>query len=111
MNSEFYNFEINTAKGLAYVQAPEQLIGGRETLDLTKLFADLTHNVHSFVIELSKVHVINSSGLGTLILAHRTLSEREIKLFLMNPSDKVKEIIKITHLDKIFSIISDLSEI
>jgi len=110
-NSEFHNFETNLALGLAHVQAPEQLVGGRETLALTQIISNLDKEIRSFVIELGNVVAINSTGLGTLISAHRTLTQKEIKLFLLNPSSKIKELMKITHLDRVFTFISDISEI
>lgn len=111
--SNFNNFEIiDSAKGLAFVQAPEQMVGGREAVDLNQLISNLNKDeLKSFVIDLSHINAINSSGLGALISAFRTLQQKEIKLFLLNPSPKIKELMSITHLDKVFTFISDLSEI
>lgn len=110
-NSEFHSFETNPAKGLASVQAPEQLVGGRETLALTQIISGLDKEIKALVIELGSVVAINSTGLGTLISAHRTLSQKEIKLYLLNSSPKIMELMSITHLDKVFTFISDISEI
>jgi anti-sigma B factor antagonist len=109
--SEFHSFEINSAKGLAQVQAPEQIIGGRESLALMQIISGLDKEITYFVIELGSVTAINSTGLGTLISAHRTLTQKGIKLFLLNPSQKIKELMAITHLDRVFTFVGDISEI
>jgi anti-anti-sigma factor len=109
--TEFHNLEIDNSKGLAIVQAPLQLIGGRDSLALTQMLGNLPAEVKSFVIALDKVTAINSTGLGTLISAHRTLTGKSIKLYLLNPTPKIIELMGITHLDKIFTFITSISEI
>jgi anti-anti-sigma factor len=111
--SEFSKIEqLNNYQGIAYLQAPDNLLGGEEALNLSKQVNDLKQqDFHSLVIDLSKVVMMNSSGLGSLVSVHRTLSQKNIKLFLLNPPEKILKLFKITHLENILTIIQDISEL
>jgi len=103
---------IDNIRGIAVMQAPVNLIGGSEALDLLKYVSDINPEfVKIFIIDISSVNLINSSGLGSLISLHRDLLQKKIKFYLLNPSSKIMNLLKMTHLDKVFTIISDISEI
>lgn len=103
---------VDNIRGIAVMQAPVNLIGGSEALDLIKYVSDINPDiVKSFVIDISNVNLINSSGLGSLISLHRDLLQKNIKFYLLNPSSKIINLLKMTHLDKVFSIITDISEL
>ena len=63
-------------------------------------------DVKSIVFDLSKVEYISSYGVGMLIYAHTTCTKRNIEFHVVGVSEKVHEILKIVHLDKIFKILS-----
>ena len=63
-------------------------------------------DVKSIVFDLSKVEYISSYGVGMLIYAHTTCTKRNIQFHVVGVSEKVLEILKIVHLDKIFKILS-----
>ncbi|MEN6295709.1 MAG: STAS domain-containing protein [Chloroherpetonaceae bacterium] len=110
-DNKFSNIEIiDTIRGIAAVQAPESLLGGEDTFALSKIIGELDNQtVHILAIDVSKVLAINSSGLGILIAANRLLSSKNIQFTLVNPSQKVQEILSMTHLDKVFHFANDLS--
>lgn len=106
-----YNI-IDADRGIALVQAPKQIIGGTEVYDLS-LIASMIQNteVNSLILDASKIEAINSSGIGSLIAIMRTLSAKSISFNILSPSAKVMEILTITHLDKVFKLINDISEL
>jgi anti-anti-sigma factor len=55
-------------------------------------------------VDLSKVDYITSYGIGMLIYAHTTCTKREINFYVVGVNEKVLEILKMVHLDKIFKI-------
>ena len=111
MSDKFSNIEIiDNQRGIAALQAPENLLGGESNFELSKIIDELNNQtVHILALDLSKVLAINSSGLGSLIAAKRILTTKNIKFILINPSNKVQEILSITHLDKVFNLANDYS--
>lgn len=103
---------IDNARGVALVQAPEQIIGGNEVYELS-LIASTIQKIEAnyLVLDASQIKAINSSGIGSLIAIMRTLSAKSINFNILTPSTKVMEILTITHLDKVFKLINDLSEL
>jgi len=111
MSDNFSNIEIiDSNRGIAAMQAPKNLLGGESNFELSKTIDGLNNQtIHIFALDLSNVAAINSSGLGSLIAAHRILTAKNIQFFLINPSNKVREILSITHLDKVFNFANDYS--
>ncbi len=57
-----------------------------------------------FVIDLSNVVAMSSTGLGILIGAHRYIIDKGGKFKLAQISDKVRSILEITRLNSVFEI-------
>ena len=103
---------IDNTRGIALVQAPEQIIGGNEVYELSLIASTLQKSEANYlVLDASKIKAINSSGIGSLIAIMRTLSAKTISFYILTPSTKVVEILSITHLDKVFKMITDLTEL
>jgi len=66
-----------------------------------KLVADGAQKV---IIDFEKISYIDSSGLATIISAMQELKKNEGKLSLASVSEKIRNILEVTKLDKIFSI-------
>lgn len=64
----------------------------------------LNRNFRNFVIDLSSVNFINSSGLGVLMAASTTIRNRKGSLKFSSPTEKVKSVLLITGLKDIFEI-------
>ncbi len=113
MSDKPLNYEIiDTARGIAMVQASEQIIGGSEVYELSLIATAVQKTeANHLVLDSSKIKAINSSGLGSLIAIMRTLAAKRINFYLLNPSDKLMEILSITHLDKVFTLIKDISKL
>ncbi len=113
MSDKFLNLEIiDSNRGIAAMQAPENLLGGESNFELSTIIDGLNNQIiHIFALDLSNVTAINSSGLGSLIAANRILTAKNIKFIIVNPSNKVREILSITHLDKVFNFANDYSAI
>jgi anti-sigma B factor antagonist len=60
------------------------------------------------IIDLQKVEWMNSSGLGILIGAIQTLKNNDGALCLINVSERIRELLKITKLINVFDIQPDL---
>ena len=60
-----------------------------------------------FLIDLSAVNYINSTGIGSLIQSYRLAEGCEGRLKLLNPSQSVTQIIMVSKLDSIFEVFRD----
>lgn len=56
------------------------------------------------VMDLSELEFICSMGLGALIVAHIICRRRKAELVLVAPTPAIREVLEMTHLDRIFPI-------
>lgn len=62
------------------------------------------------IVDLEKVGFIDSSGLGVLVSALRRARERDGVVRIVCTRDNILKIFRITGLDKVFPIFSDIAE-
>jgi len=62
------------------------------------------------IVDMNAVSFIDSSGLGVLVSALRRARERDGAVRIVCDRDNILKIFRITGLDKVFPIFSDLSE-
>lgn len=75
-----------------------------------KLNEELKKGKKWFVLDLSGVIGLSSTGLGILIAAHRTIQDCGGSFRLAQLSDKVRTILQITRLNGIFEIFDNVEE-
>ncbi len=103
MGSDFVLEKITSKDNTALLKFGIQLLGGNDALNLiTKLNELASKKIKYVIADLSKVEIINSSGLGTLVSALTTLKKYEIEFLLCCVPEKVQKLLEMTHLNKIF---------
>lgn len=75
-----------------------------------KLNEELKKGKKWFVLDLSGVIGLSSTGLGILIAAHRMIRDRGGSFRLAHLSDKVRSVLQITRLNGIFEIFDSVEE-
>jgi anti-sigma B factor antagonist len=60
--------------------------------------------VQKIIIDLSEVESCDSSGLSAILVANRIVSANEGQIRLAAPSEKVRNLIKITQLDRVLPV-------
>lgn len=60
------------------------------------------------ILDFSKVQFMSSSMLGKLVKTQKKVTGYKAKMKLANVSPEIKEVFKITRLDKLFSIEADI---
>ncbi|MDP5172903.1 MAG: STAS domain-containing protein [Bacteroidia bacterium] len=87
------------------------LIGENDGISLAESFAEqLGAQPKKFVIDLSDLQHINSSGLGVLITLLTKARKSGGDVFLANPSDYIRNLLVITKLTSIFHIYATKEE-
>ncbi len=61
----------------------------------------------NLLVDLSNVSTIDSSGVGELVSSYTTVTQQGGKLKLLNPPQKVGDILQITQLITIFEVFDD----
>lgn len=81
------------------------LIGETDGMPLTDAFNECMEDgsLH-FIMDLTDLKHINSSGLGVLITLLTKARKKDGELFLVNPSDFIRNLMLITKLNSIFTI-------
>jgi anti-anti-sigma factor len=65
--------------------------------------------VEDWIVDLSKILHIDSSGLGGLANQGMYLAKKSKRLFLLSPNSGVKHLFAVTGFNKIFTIVADVS--
>jgi anti-anti-sigma factor len=75
-----------------------------------KVFNDLIdQGVYKFVVDLSQVDYLCSGGAGVLISVYGITQENDGAIILVNPKNKVKEMLELLGLSNIFSFTNPIS--
>ena len=80
-----------------------KLVGGPDAGDMKTLINDIIEEgKRSVVVDLSRVPLINSTGLGILVSSHSTLRRSEGVVKLINVPDRIASALQTTWLDSVF---------
>ncbi|MBN1501087.1 MAG: STAS domain-containing protein [Spirochaetes bacterium] len=69
------------------------------------VFQNISSDSSNIVINLKQVPYLNSSALGSMVRMLQTLKTRNIKLYIMNINDDIKNLFTITGVMKYFEFI------
>jgi anti-sigma B factor antagonist len=101
---------LNTRKvnGHIIVEASGRLVAGDPCVQLRDLAKRLTSDGgRNFVLDLSGISYMDSSGLGLLLSIYATIRNQGGELKLLNCSERVKELLTTTMLTEVFQIFED----
>ena len=88
-----------------------KIVGGPESLKFNQTLSNLIDEGNvNVILDLSKIELMNSSGLGIIIHSVNQLKQNNGSLKLANVSSKIKQIMEITKLDSIFDCYDTVDE-
>ncbi|MFC3878884.1 STAS domain-containing protein [Algoriphagus namhaensis] len=94
-----------------YLILEGDLIGDQLGPKLVEVVSDAVENgVRTFVVDLSKVRYISSSGIGLLITMLTKMRNVDGEMYLTAPSEHVKKLLIITKLNNIFTVFDTLDD-
>ena len=104
------NFAVSEKDGIVILSLKGKIMGGPEATEINdKINQLLDEKKLKIIIDLEQVEWMNSSGLGILISTVTVLRNNNGSLRLINVSEKIKNLLKITKLNTVF-IINDTYE-
>ena len=81
-----------------------QVIGGADALEFSmEIRTIVERNVQYVIVDMSKVELINSSGLGMLVSGLSTMKKAGGTLKLAFVPNKVQQLLEMTHLDTVLN--------
>jgi anti-sigma B factor antagonist len=104
-------FTITEKNGITVLHLSGKIMGGPEATEVNEKINQLIDSDNKkIVIDLVNVDWMNSSGLGILIGAVTVLKNSNGILCLINVSERIKNLLKITKLNTVFDIYNNFDE-
>ncbi len=101
-----YSFLTDTPKvGSATIKMKKEALGGEDAMNFANTIQNLPKNLDTLILDMEKLELINSSGLGMIAKANNDLQSKNIKLVLSSVNSNVMRLFEITKLNKIFQFI------
>ena len=90
---------------VAVLKLSGALMGPPDTDKLFQTVADLlAEGFKRIVLDMAHTKWINSQGIGALVRAYKLITEKDGKLILASLSDKVRSVMTISQLSRIFEV-------
>ena len=106
------HFDVSEKENVVVITVTDQMMGGVVATALKEKFHSLiNNNKKNIVVNMKHVERMNSSGLGILIGGLNSLRASEGDLKLLQITDKVNELLKITKLDRVFEVYQNEAEV
>ncbi len=108
-DQNIYSFQIfDHKKDCALTELNSHVLGGNDALAYNSIIEELLFlDIKSLIVDCKNVELMNSSGLGMLVSAFTLFKNANKQLILVNIPDKIYNLFKITHLDKVLTIHKD----
>jgi anti-sigma B factor antagonist len=105
------NYSVSEQDDIIIISLAGKIMGGPEATEINEKFNQLIDEKKlKVVIDLSEVDWMNSSGLGILIGAVSLYKNNDGQLRIINVSDRIQNLLKITKLAGIFETSNSLEE-
>jgi len=103
------NCQVTEKNDVVVIALSGKIMGGPEAGEINELINNLIdRDKKKIIIDLENVGWLNSSGLGILIGAITTLKNNNGKLIVVNVSERIENLLRITKLSGVFEIEQDV---
>lgn len=90
---------------------PKGILDGTKTVDFQhQIDHSIESGVHTILVDFSNVTFMDSSGLGALVKALKTLKAADVGFFICSINEQIKILFELTSMDQYFSILSNRDE-
>ncbi|MBD3225590.1 MAG: anti-sigma factor antagonist [Caldithrix sp.] len=102
---------VSKQEDVVIIELAGKIMGGPEASEINdQVHTQIDQNYRKILIDLAQVDWMNSSGLGILIGAMTTLKNNDGVMGLVNASERIKNLLKITKLLEVFHLYDNLEE-
>lgn len=93
------------------VIAPQGILDGTKAVDFrSEVNLSVQEKTEIILIDFSDVTFMDSSGLGALVLALKTIRSAGKKMCLCSVNEQIKMLFELTSMDRVFDIFRDRAE-
>lgn len=90
---------------------PKGILDGTKTAEFhQQIDKSIASGAQVVLVDFADVTFMDSSGLGALVKALKTLDAADVQLFLCSINDQIKMLFELTSMDRYFSIYSNRQE-
>ncbi|MCL6261665.1 STAS domain-containing protein [Aquiflexum sp. TKW24L] len=105
------NYRIEKEGKAHFLYVTGDLIGDEVGPKLVEMVSDaVNEKIKYFVVDLSEVRYISSSGIGLLITMLTKMRNAGGEVYLTSPSEHVQKLLIITKLNNIFTVFPTIAE-
>src|SRR5260370_15281557 len=99
-----FRIETEHITGVIILRCKGALVHGERSTML--LHAGEKHGAQRLIVDLTGVDSIDASGLGALVGLVRWARRAGVRVRLLNPSKYVRELLRLTRLERVFEIVA-----
>lgn len=93
------------------VIAPQGILDGTKVADFrSQIDRGVREGAKMILVDFSDVTFMDSSGLGALVLALKTIRGAGLKMFLCSINEQVRMLFELTSMDRVFEIFTNKEE-
>src|SRR6266481_843339 len=98
------------AGGAIVLHCQGRIIFGPEARSLTEIIAEVLPSARRMVVDLSGVEVVDSAGLGELVLLHMWAEAAGYGFKFASPSKSVRQLLELTNLVSVFDVYPSVAD-
>lgn len=104
-------FSVQQRDEVVIITVDGEMVGGPDATLLSEKLRDLIDDQRNkIIVDMAKVNFMNSSGLGILIGGLTTVRNSGGDIKVLHLANKLRELLRITKLDRVFEIYEDEEE-
>jgi anti-sigma B factor antagonist len=93
------------------VITPQGILDGTKATDFrSQIDRSVNEGAKIILVDFTDVTFMDSSGLGALVLALKTIRGAGLKMFVCSINDQIKMLFELTSMDRVFEIFTDRQE-
>lgn len=105
------NFKLENKDDVVIFKVLDETIKGKTAAELkAKILIVAQPDVRALIIDLTDVSMMDSSGLGALLLAHRQYKGSEVPVILVGVQDFLQNLLSITRIEELFTYFPTVEE-
>ncbi|MEM7594438.1 MAG: STAS domain-containing protein [Cyanobacteria bacterium P01_A01_bin.83] len=90
---------------------PKGILDGTKTADFQhQIEQSIESGVHTVLVDFRNVTFMDSSGLGALVKALKTLNSADVRFYLCSINEQIRMLFELTSMDNYFTILHDRQE-
>ena len=98
------NLQVSAGNGVTVVHCRGRIVYREEAIVLSERIAEFLPHTHGLILDLSGVEMIDSAGLGELVVVLMWVQASGCSMKLAAPIHRIQELLQLTNLASIFKI-------